>query len=717
MRIRWSPLLLTLVSLSLAAQTPVDMAVNGSFEQGTTGWTGTTATITTSRTPYDGTRHAWLAGNGKTATENLVQTVTIPADATKATLSFAVFITTSETENVVYDTLKVQVRNSSGTVLSTLATLSNLNKTTGYKLYSYDLTAYKGQTVQVNFLATEDASLATSFDLDAVKVLVEKGATGVDLTVDNVYVTQATQKYDKSVPLVADRRGLLRVFVKAAATNTLKPAVKVKVYHGSTLAKELALAPPSGMTGVPTAPTETDYTNTYSTVLGAELIKAGLRFEATVDPSNLVPESNEANNTWAGAAEDVRVLAPFRTTLVPLRMPSTGKTSVASTSTAESYVEMLRRLHPVPEALDVQVHAVYTTSVQLSGSYDGTWSTILNEMDALRKAEGKTNRHYYGAINNHTSGGTGMAYIGGFAGIGVEWTTSVSGGSPGTNWRNGTFAHELGHNLGRKHAPCGGPAGVDPNYPYSNADIGAHGYDVWNARALNGSSGWSDVMAYCGYDWTSDYGYKVSLNWRASNATLAAPAVVEEGRARECLLVWGRLEEGRAILEPAFRVQGIPDAPDPDGDQELEFTQGGVTYHHRFHLQEMDHKPGHGFALLLPVREAKSRALGPVKNDVLVWHHEGGILAQHQATRTNLDLASAPEEFEPLAVRSGDGTPRVRMTWDPNRHTGALVRDARTGEILAIGRRGVAEFHTEGREVRVQFSNGLEQRESLVRVQ
>jgi serine protease len=65
------------------------------------------------------------------------------------------------------------VLNSSGTVLGTLATYSNLNKAAGYVQKSFDLSAYKGQTVRVRFYATEDSSLQTSFVIDDVSVKVQ----------------------------------------------------------------------------------------------------------------------------------------------------------------------------------------------------------------------------------------------------------------------------------------------------------------------------------------------------------------------------------------------------------------------------------------------------------------------------------------------------------------------------------------------------------------
>jgi len=80
--------------------------------------------------------------------------------------TFAKDIDTAESGSTVYDTLKVQVRNSSGTVLATLATYSNLNAGAGYTQSSFDLSAYKGQTIQIYFVGTEDASLKTSFVVD-----------------------------------------------------------------------------------------------------------------------------------------------------------------------------------------------------------------------------------------------------------------------------------------------------------------------------------------------------------------------------------------------------------------------------------------------------------------------------------------------------------------------------------------------------------------------
>jgi kumamolisin len=51
-------------------------------------------------------------------------------------------------------------------VLATLATYSNLNAGTGFVQRSFDVSAFKGQTIQVYLVGTEDASLQTSFVVD-----------------------------------------------------------------------------------------------------------------------------------------------------------------------------------------------------------------------------------------------------------------------------------------------------------------------------------------------------------------------------------------------------------------------------------------------------------------------------------------------------------------------------------------------------------------------
>ncbi len=99
--------------------------------------------------------------------------MSIPSTATSATLSFALHIDTAESGSTAYDKLVVSVKNSAGTTLATLATYSNANKASGYQVHTFDMSAYKGQTVTLSFKMTEDSSLQTSFVVDKVSLITQ----------------------------------------------------------------------------------------------------------------------------------------------------------------------------------------------------------------------------------------------------------------------------------------------------------------------------------------------------------------------------------------------------------------------------------------------------------------------------------------------------------------------------------------------------------------
>lgn len=145
---------------------------NPGFENGSSNpspWSVSSGVIdnSTFEAAHSGSWKAWLNGYGSAHTDTLLQAVTIPSTATNASLTFWLHVDTLETTTTnSYDTLKVQVRNSSGSVLATLATYSNLNAATGFTQVSFDLGAYKGQTIQIYLVGVEDSSLKTSFVVD-----------------------------------------------------------------------------------------------------------------------------------------------------------------------------------------------------------------------------------------------------------------------------------------------------------------------------------------------------------------------------------------------------------------------------------------------------------------------------------------------------------------------------------------------------------------------
>ncbi len=167
---------------------PVERIADGTFEDGlsgssNTGSSGTTGpwhwTSTGDNNPIsnsaakakDGSWLAWLNGYGSTETDTLQQSVSIPADATSATLSFDLEVLSDDGTSVAYDTLTCSLVDASG-VSHTLGTYSNRDSAvSGYARKTFDVLAYKGQTVTIVFKGSEDYSNATSFYIDDVSLL------------------------------------------------------------------------------------------------------------------------------------------------------------------------------------------------------------------------------------------------------------------------------------------------------------------------------------------------------------------------------------------------------------------------------------------------------------------------------------------------------------------------------------------------------------------
>jgi Zn-dependent metalloprotease len=151
-----------------------ELLTNGGFEGSASPWVGSGTGyfyVNPGNYPQAGTGYIYFGVNNSTSGQSYQQ-VTIPSTAT-GTLTFWLNVTSDETTTTTqYDRLFVEVRNTSGTLLSTAATYSNLNKgTVGvYSQKSLNLSAYKGQTVRVQFRATTDSTLPTTFRVDSASL-------------------------------------------------------------------------------------------------------------------------------------------------------------------------------------------------------------------------------------------------------------------------------------------------------------------------------------------------------------------------------------------------------------------------------------------------------------------------------------------------------------------------------------------------------------------
>lgn len=94
-----------------------------------------------------------------------------------------------------------------------------------------------------------------------------------------------------------------------------------------------------------------------------------------------------------------------------------------------------------------------------------------------------------------------------------------------------TAVHEVGHNQGAPHAPCGVGGGTDPDFPHPGASIGVRGLDPLDGTTYSPNV-YTDFMSYCRPYWVSDYRWNKSYNhqkiitsWSAGEIVADAPVI------------------------------------------------------------------------------------------------------------------------------------------------------------------------------------------------
>jgi hypothetical protein len=530
-------------------------------------------------------------------------------------------------------------------------------------------------------------------DTASVTVTYAAVAPSLNLRIAGWQLTQSTQTANGTIPLVEGRDAFLRVFAVASQANSAAPKVRVRVYRDGALTSTLIIPAPGSST--PTSKDESTLDKSWNVTLPGSLIQGGLGILADVDPDDAISEKNETDNTSPESGTPQTVTAAtapiLKLTLVPVKQVANGLQGDVSEGNTPLFLDLTRRMHPLSD-IDAHVHAVFTTDSGTpaleSSNANGAWGTVLGEIDALRIVEG-TDRSYFGVVK--------LGYSQGVAGIGFIAVPSAIGyDDPRDGGR--VMAHELGHTWGRFHSPCGQPAGIDPDYPYPGGNIGVFGVDVANAVLKDPSL--PDIMGYCSNPWISDYTYRAIEAFRAAQQAEAA----KSAGAEPCLLVWGRIVDGRPLLEPAFEVVTRPRMPTRSGLYSVEATasDGARIFGFSFDAAAVPDDPrgGRNFAFAVPLDHARAARLQSLR----LAGPGGGTVEESRAVAA---FAAPAATDSVVARRTGAG---VQLHWDAGAHPMIVVRDPRTGEVLSFARGGQAEVATGNGELDLLLSDRVRSR-------
>jgi hypothetical protein len=427
---------------------------------------------------------------------------------------------------------------------------------------------------------------------------------------------QVVQNLNNSIRLVEGKRTVVRAYARVANTTLTatewQPGAQLRGWRNGVELPGSPIRPVSGARVTATgdyAVLRPDAARSFQFVLPESWVRSGqLTLRFTVNPNLATYESGAtplANNSVEVANIPV----------VQVRNPCLVFASIHS-ATAPNYwpwehpgdfARIMERakallpvadfhLHPTTERVSDEKICLRTCSVlgvpvpcgfvchePFDLATDAGWEEALLELrlydtfDQNRPGCGRT--YYVGAIHPATRDTTagGLAYTPGRHML--VFMNPADGGSPFNSALGGrTFAHELAHNLGRRHVNqtvttvAGGcntnaPLRPDMAYPYDGCAIApntpgnlatALGFDVVSFRPVAPTAA-GDLLSYAFARWPSDWNYNAMMDALGTTG----PALNDEPPPPPpgpYLLVRGRVDlaRGQVTLKPALSlVEGI----------------------------------------------------------------------------------------------------------------------------------------------------------------
>jgi hypothetical protein len=398
----------------------------------------------------------------------------------------------------------------------------------------------------------------------------------------------------------------------------------------------------------------------------------------------------------------VQTVPTLNVTFVPVIQKlhaARGDVGNVTLTNRDQFLALTRQMHPIA-GYNTAVRTPYTTSTTdtlQAQNQNGAWATILAEIEAIRALENPT-RYYYGVAKvSYRSGVAGVAYVSGGSSeqSALGWDSLPSAAA--------VAAHELAHNWGRNHAPCGEPAGVDIGYPFSDGRIGVYGMNVGSQILMSRTT--KDIMGYCEPKWIGAYTYRAVMSYLISPPPPPVSNAELSQVEQPCLLVWGHIRNGELVLEPAFQVNTRPRMPRRPGSYSVDATadDGSKLFTLSFTPSQIADALGEqqSFVFAVPLSNDRARRLHTLR-----LSGPGGEKVRSRAAPAGPGLRTNVVT-EPVQVRRAPGG-KVGVRWDSRQHPMVMVRDAKTGEILSFARGGSVDVVTRNQQVDLVFSDGVQ---------
>ncbi len=418
-----------------------------------------------------------------------------------------------------------------------------------------------------------------------------------DLQALGLEVTQTIQDLNNSVRLVAGKRTFVRFHVRSPQGSQISTAELKATRDGQTIT--LPPMNPGRAITIVANPNRVVRDQAFLFELPDGYRQGEVSLRAEVNPAGEVSDPNAEN--------DVRELTVKFETVPPLYLVIYGFTYTGTDGVRHSVEDKdirmmanwMQRAWPVPGVLFWIRHEDITSSM---GQGLPDCSTINEHLNLKRLADLQSpgnrvpaNARYYGMVSDKGGFMRGCADgLPGFASSGptgvpdpdsalLSWDTDGSYG----DWYG---SHEVAHNYSRYHAEfCSAAAGRPfPNpggaiSPVSTGAAAIMGYDHLTHSVL--SPAWTDNMAYCRFQWMSEFTYTGLLDGILSNVGSVEPVSLKEqaraaGTLTDRMLVVGTVDLNKpgaptAHLAPIYLLrEAFEVAPRVPGDYAIVLKAG-----------------------------------------------------------------------------------------------------------------------------------------------